>query len=129
MHKVIISLASNFQHEQHLRQARQILNQMLLHPRYTPQLWTEAVGKNCDKDQRYLNQLVTASTDMSCTELETFLKETEIHLGRTEQLRQKGLVPIDLDLMLYDRQRHHECDWSRSYMKPLLAMLSKLKES
>ena len=39
------------------------------------------------------------------------------------KLRRHGIVPIDLDLLLYDDERFHLQDWERSYIKDLLKLL------
>ena len=99
LHQVIISLASNDQQKQHLEAARQHL-----HP------------------AQYLNQLCEGTTTFSANLLEEVLKEIEKRLGRTKN--EDGIVAIDLDLMLYDDERHHLRDWERHYIKDLLGELS-----
>jgi len=71
----------------------------------------------------YINQLVSAETTLSSEDLTSRLKDTEKCLGRTPELRRHGIVPIDLDLLLYDDKRFHLQDWERSYIKDLLQLL------
>ena len=68
----------------------------------------------------YLNQLVYATTSLNVDELQSALKDIELRLGRTAEDRQKGIVRIDLDLLLYNDQRYHLRDWDRPYIKALL---------
>ena len=123
MHKVLISLASNYHQEEHLHQAREALVQILSSPHYTEEIWTEPVGKSSAEGVLYLNQLVQACCDLNSDELNQRLKDIEKALGRTDSLRLQGLVPIDLDLLLHDEIRFHLRDWQRSYVRDLLVML------
>ena len=68
----------------------------------------------------YLNQLVEADTDLDASQLVQQLKQLELSLGRTPEMRSQGLVPIDLDLLQHDDQRYHLRDWQRPYVQQLL---------
>lgn len=122
MHSVLISLASNNEQEKNLSEARKALTQVLISPDYTPAVWTEPYGKK--EGALYLNQLVSAQTDLDNDELNGRLKDIEKTQGRDDEARRQGLVPIDLDLLLYDQQRLHLRDWQRPYIQQLLPKLS-----
>jgi 2-amino-4-hydroxy-6-hydroxymethyldihydropteridine diphosphokinase len=62
-----------------------------------------------------MNRLVCGTTDLSEEALQQLLKEIECATGRT-----KERVTIDLDLMQYDSQRHHEKDWQRPYIQNII---------
>ena len=68
----------------------------------------------------YLNQLAIAHTPLTADELTQHLKALERSLGRTPEMRSRGIVPIDLDLLLFNHRRYHERDWQRSYVKRLM---------
>lgn len=127
INKVIISLASNYDQEQNLHQARQCLAQVLSSCHFTDAIWTEPysivdnASQHCKK--MYLNQLVSATTSLGMEELTQALKDIEIRLGRTVEDRHQGIVRIDLDLLLYGKQRHHLRDWDRPYVQNLLYTL------
>lgn len=123
MHSVVISLASNIKQEEHLRNARQALREVLLCPVYTDEIWTDPVGM--PSGRKYLNQLVEASTTLDAPTLTSRLKEMEIALGRNSKARTQGIVPIDLDLLEHDGCRFHQRDWQRDYVRRLLPMLGK----
>lgn len=123
MSEVLISLASNHEHEKNLREARLRLAQILSSPVFTAALWTDPIGTTHAPGTRYLNQLVSAETTLDSDQLEKVLKETELAMGRTADMRFKGLVPIDIDLLLHDGRRFHLRDWKRSYIQQLLTML------
>ena len=115
-HQIIISLASNSNQEANLQAARTQLTQLLSEVHFTSAIWTEPV--NCIRKEPYLNQLCRATTAFSMNLLNEVLKETEKRLGRTHN--EDGIVAIDLDLLQYDEEQHHQRDWSRSYVKDLM---------
>ena len=123
MAHVLISLASNHEHEKNLREARLRLEHVLSSSVFTSELWTKPVGTAHAPGTNYLNQLVSAETTLDSDHLEAFLKETELAMGRTADMRRQGLVPIDLDLLLHDGRRFHHHDWQRSYIRQLLEIL------
>jgi 2-amino-4-hydroxy-6-hydroxymethyldihydropteridine diphosphokinase len=118
MHRVIISLASNRFQKQNLLKARTRLQQILLFPNYSDELWTEPIGSR--KEDLYLNQLVKAETQLTFDELNNALKTIEKEFGRTERKRSMKIVPIDLDILQYDDERYHLNDWDRLYVKDLI---------
>ena len=134
MHSILLSLASNHEQEKNLGEAREALAQVLVSPDYTPAILTEPYGKKQSSSShlspltshpsKYLNQLVSAQTSLDCDELILRLKEIEKAQGRDDEARRQGLVPIDLDLLLYDQQRFHLRDWQRPYIQQLLPELS-----
>lgn len=146
MHNVLVLLASNYRQEQHLSQARKALAQVLSSCCYTEAIWTEPEGSTTPYGQPegsvtpndhsegsaarvserplYLNQLLSARTDLDADNLVQRLKQIECELGRNDGMRRQGLVPIDLDLLQHDDQRYHQRDWQRSYVQRLLPLLA-----
>ncbi|MCR5157700.1 MAG: 2-amino-4-hydroxy-6-hydroxymethyldihydropteridine diphosphokinase [Prevotella sp.] len=122
MHHVLILLASNYEHEKNLWNARLALAQILSSAVYTDAIWTEPEGTSHVRSysQKYLNQLVRAETPLDIDQLTAQLKETETRMGRTADMRKAGIVPIDLDVLEYDGTRHHLRDWQRSYVRKLI---------
>jgi 2-amino-4-hydroxy-6-hydroxymethyldihydropteridine diphosphokinase len=115
---IIISLASNYQQEKNLSEARQRLGQILSDISYTRELWTEPIGH--EGSPLYLNQLAYAKSTLTVRELEEKFKQIEQSLGRTEECRQQGIVPIDIDLLQFQDTRYHLRDWERCYVRDLL---------
>ncbi|MCR4810729.1 MAG: 2-amino-4-hydroxy-6-hydroxymethyldihydropteridine diphosphokinase [Prevotella sp.] len=71
----------------------------------------------------YLNQLVSAQTDLDSNELNDRLKEIEKAQGRDDEARRQGIVPVDLDLLQHDGCRFHQRDWQRPYIQQLLPLI------
>ncbi len=118
-HQVVISLASNEEQERNMQAARELLDALLTHVRYTEEIWTEPV--NSHRREPYLNQLCQAQTQLGANLLGEVLKEMEHRLGRTHN--EEGIVVIDLDILQYDDQRMHLRDWDREYVKKLIVQL------
>ena len=135
-HHIIISLASNINHEANLEAARTQLTQLLSEVHFTSAIYTEPVGNGqwsapallackarmvngqCPK---YLNQLCKGTTALGMNLLNEVLKEIEKRLGRTHN--EDGIVTVDLDLLEYDGERFHYRDWERNYVKDLIKEL------
>lgn len=127
--RIILSLASNHHQESLLAEARACLGGLLADLAYTDELWTEPIGSRPDSNRPktlYLNQLATATTLLPADELELRFKQIEQQLGRTPELRRKGVVPIDIDLLCYGSQRFHAADWERPYVRDLMPQCLKL---
>ena len=121
MHHVILSLAANRYQKSNLAKARQCLGELLTDLHYTEEQWTEPLSAK--RRDLYLNQLAEGRTTLTLEELNRRLKQIETDFGRTPEKRQRGIVPIDLDILLYDEQRLHERDWQRPYVADLLQQL------
>ena len=126
MHYCILSLASNRHQKSNLVKARQCLGELLSNMHFTSEMWTQPM--NSTRQDLYLNQLVEATTMLSLEELNARLKQIECNFGRTPQKRRLGIVPIDLDILLYDGCRHHERDWQRPYIQNLLPEIPSINE-
>ena len=122
-HQIILSLASNRFQKANLSKARCCLEEILSDLQSTVEIWTQPVG-NAKRRDAYLNQLVKGTTEMDEAALNAWLKQTELHFGRTDAKRRLGIVPIDLDLLLFDGEQRHQRDWQRNYVKELIGQLT-----
>ena len=121
MHQVLLSIASNRFQKTYLLKARQHLEEIFSDMNYTVELWTEPSG-SCRRDP-YLNQLAFGVTTIDEQQLNQQLKQIELAFGRDNASRQLGIVPIDLDILMFDNLRRHEADWERHYVKELINKL------
>ena len=115
-HHIIISLASNINHEANLEAARTQLTQLLTEAHFSRAIYTKPIHSL--RQEPYLNQLCEGTTAYGFNLLNEVLKETEKRLGRTHN--EDGIVTIDLDLLEYDGERYHLRDWDRNYVKDLI---------
>lgn len=110
-HQVIIALGSNYLPSVYIQWASERLATLLNDCRLSRKLWTTDIKGS---GKMYQNRLAYGTTELSVEELQAILKQLEIATGRT-----KEKVTIDLDLMQYDKERYHEKDWQRPYIKVL----------
>ena len=121
MHQVLLSLGANYDAERNLSEVLVHLGQIIVFTRVTPAIWTEPFNSNSKR--MYLNQLVKGDTSLTITELESAIKKLETAAGRTSEMRSQGLVPLDIDILEFDSERHHLHDWERPYVQQLLPCL------
>jgi len=117
MHKVLIAIGSNERQGAHIEWASERLSSLLDETvLLSRRLWTP----DCKGSGKwYMNRLVAGETMLSCEELSQALKAIEQQCGRT-----KETVTLDADLLLYDKEKYHQKDWSRPYVQMLLEDIS-----
>lgn len=76
-----------------------------------------------NQEHLYLNCLATAYTTHALKSLERALKNLERRCGDSKHERKKGVVNMDLDILLYGDEKKHVGDWERSYVKELMREL------
>lgn len=89
---------------------------------FTDAIVTPAYGMKADVPP-YSNFLAKTTTDLQEARLVVLLKELEKEMGDTQELRRQNIVMMDIDLLQYGGQRHHDSDWQRPYVKRLLPLL------
>lgn len=67
------------------------------------------------KDPAYLNAVVHGMTPHTKDELVAHLKSLEVDAGRTNELREKGIVPMDLDLVIWNFRVVRPDDFQKTY--------------
>lgn len=70
-----------------------------------------------DSDSMFLNQIACLLSDMTIEEMSAALKSIESSMGRTPEQKEKGLVLIDLDLLIAGKTILRPVDMERSYVK------------
>ncbi len=66
---------------------------------------------------RYLNAVAVAETAMQLAELNAALKQHEAACGRDEAMRRQGLVPIDLDVVMWNGAVLRDKDYNQQYFQ------------
>ena len=73
---------------------------------------TEAIN---GKDKPYLNAVILGFTPHDYDATVSFLKEWEAECGRTEIGNMEGIIPIDLDVVIWDEHIKRPRDFERNY--------------
>jgi 7,8-dihydro-6-hydroxymethylpterin-pyrophosphokinase (HPPK) len=116
--KVILSLGANENQESNMQLAQYKLERLLSNQViFSETMWTTPIGIDSD---RFLNCLAVAHTHHSFTQLHRALKQIERSLGSLRAERKRGVVKMDIDILLFGDSRYHTDDWQRNYVRRLL---------
>ena len=118
---IILALGSNTQQQLHIDMAQAMLGELLGHVVFTHKLWTAPIDIYSD---RFINCLGMASTTLSLDELNRRCKQIEAQCGDNREDRRRGIVRLDIDILLYGSQQLHENDWNRDYIRQLMRELT-----
>ena len=72
----------------------------------------------------YANALVEIETNAQYEELRTTFKQWEQQAGRTPESKLQGIIPLDVDIILWDKHIIKERDMQYDYMKKGLELLT-----
>ena len=100
--EVVISIGSNRHQVDNLCAARKALEALLEQPVFTVPVWTVPIGIVSDN---FLNSMVKGLTTLSEAELTKELRLIEHSLGDDGKAHRRGIVNIDLDILLFGRYR------------------------
>lgn len=126
-HTCIICTGSNFNATHNLSRLEEILC-----PLFPDISWGEAVetvAENINSTQfltfsSYINRAAAFSTSLNLDELNSAFKEIETKMGRNSEMRLQGLVPIDIDILIFDGVVVRPDDMKRNYVMLTLKSLS-----
>lgn len=114
---VILCLGSNTDCEANLKSAVGLLRGYFGTIRFSEAAYTEPVG--LPGSGLFLNQVAVAGTEASREEVERALKDMEKRLGRMPDSKQKGQIPIDIDLLFWNGTILKPADWEKEYVQLL----------
>ena len=120
---VLIAVGSNHDAPRALGDALASLPLLLEHMARTEVLVNPAIGIEAAD---FSNLLITGTTTLDASSLNAQLKAIERRCGDRRELRSRGEILLDLDLLAYGRQQLHQADWERGYIRQLLEELSVL---
>ena len=102
--KVILSLGANENQESNMQLAQYKLERLLSNQViFSEMMWTTPIGIDSD---RFLNCLAVAHTHHSFTQLHRALKQIERSLGSLRAERKRGVVKMDIDILLFGDSRY-----------------------
>jgi 2-amino-4-hydroxy-6-hydroxymethyldihydropteridine diphosphokinase len=107
-------MGSNIQGEAHLRTAREVLSHHFPDVRFGREMVTEAVGQGFLSP--FCNQMAGFTTSLSADEVHALFKQMEHDAGRRPGDKAQGVVKLDVDLLIYDRQVLKPEDLKREYI-------------
>lgn len=96
----VISLSSNFEAEQNIVKAKLLLKQKFPDVCFSAQIATTPFGVGYKSD--FQNIVARFSCAEQQEEINCLLKQMEIEQGRTPELKAQKIVPVDLDIILWN---------------------------
>ena len=60
---------------------------------------------------------------MGYDSLRSMLKGMEIDAGRTQEKSAAGIIPLDIDILMYGDKKYKDEDWQREYNIRLLSSI------
>lgn len=114
LNRIILCLGSNQDKERNIARAAGCLGDRFLSFRSAEPVCTAAVG--CPGAAPFLNQVAVAYTPLFPDEVKRVLKQIESDLHRTPHDKERGTIPIDIDLLQWNDRILKPGDMARSYV-------------
>lgn len=109
MNTAIVMLGANVNQEENLIKAKEMLSNFFEIIDESSILITSPIGKKYKTD--FHNQAIKLISDDTAKEITSHFKQIESEMGRSPQTNQRGEVPIDIDLILWNGiQRRSDYD-------------------
>lgn len=118
MNKALLSIGTNQDREDNLALCHDLLNRMFSGISYSKTSVTAPYGDHYKAD--FLNQLALVYTDQEKEEVLKGLKWVESRIGREKDDKEKGIVKIDVDLVIWNDEVLKLADLGKSYIADLL---------
>jgi len=122
MNKALLSIGTNEEREKNLSLCHRFLDKEFGDIHYSKTSVTSPYGTTYKKD--FLNQLALIYTEKEREEVAFLLKNAEKEIGRKAADKNKGIVKIDIDLVIWNDEVLKPADISRDYIADLLPGLS-----
>jgi 2-amino-4-hydroxy-6-hydroxymethyldihydropteridine diphosphokinase len=116
----LIAIGSNFEAEKNINQVLSELTLLFGEFKKTRIIKTEPIGMT--NNLLFSNGLICISSGKDIEEISLILKNIEKKLGRSEAGKQKGIIPIDIDIIKQNNNVLSE-DFEREYIKQLFCEL------
>lgn len=113
MNRFVLSIGSNSgDREYQMSQIVTLLNDLFNNISVSNIYETPAIN---GKDAPYLNGVIIGHTSMNLDEAVKTLKELERNQGRTPELKIQGIVPIDIDVVIWNDEIVRMHDYEQDY--------------
>lgn len=110
MTEAIISIGSNHYAKQNFVFAKELITQHFTVLSESSTIVTQPIGKQYRNN--FLNQAIKIQSTYSKNESVSIFKQIEKKLGRTSESKQLGIIPIDIDLIVWNNEIIHQ-DYQR----------------
>lgn len=123
-HSLILSLGSNSADgAEKLSKAEQILRSWIRLDVCSRILKNPAIGMGNEAED-FHNMLIKTKTTLSLNEMQALAKTLEHIMGNSQEMREKGIVNMDMDIIIWDDILVKPKDVEREYYKELAPSIS-----
>ncbi|NDV78058.1 2-amino-4-hydroxy-6-hydroxymethyldihydropteridine diphosphokinase [Dysgonomonas sp. 511] len=123
MNKVLLSIGTNIDREVNLALCHRLLDNVFEEIHYSETSVTTPYGDSYKDD--FLNQLAIGYTSKDKEEITPLLKKLEKQMGRRPADKKRGIVKIDIDLVIWNNDVLRPNEIERTYIAELLPSLLK----
>lgn len=123
MNTFIISMGSNENRTENMSRCRYLLSKEYPNVVFSEMINTEPFGDNYQSD--FYNQLALVSSEDSESMVTERLKKIEAEIGRQSGEKSKGIIKIDVDLLVVNDKIIKSEDFERPYINNLFDDLNK----
>ncbi|HIX44637.1 MAG TPA: 2-amino-4-hydroxy-6-hydroxymethyldihydropteridine diphosphokinase [Candidatus Barnesiella excrementipullorum] len=128
MNHALISLAANDEKkETTIAHALRLIESYCVILNQTPVYRSEAAGES--QQPSYANALLQVETDQEYEELRRRFKSLEHDAGRTPASKERGIIPLDIDIISWNETLLKNKDMEYDYMKKGLHLLAENNNS
>lgn len=121
LHRYIICLGSNFQAGEHLAAARKMIATLAGDVVWGDTLTTAA--EPARDSVTYQNCAALLTSEKEIEEVKALFKDMERQAGRTPESKRLGIIPLDIDILIYDNQVIKAEDLRKKYVQLILRSL------
>ena len=114
IHHCLLCLGSNYEYPINLASARKALKLVFLDIRFGNEMVTEAIGEKWLSP--FGNQLAQFTTSLPPEEIRLILKQIEKDHGSLPEDKKRGIVKLDIDLLMYDDEVLKPEDMKREFV-------------
>ncbi|MDH6359071.1 2-amino-4-hydroxy-6-hydroxymethyldihydropteridine diphosphokinase [Parabacteroides sp. PF5-9] len=122
-HKIVLSLGSNEHAVENIEKARQLLSDRFEKIRFSQAIYTDPIDMP-ENSPQFINQVAIAYTMKNPESIKPIIKQIEQHIGRNANDKEKGVIPIDIDLLQWNDLILKPEDMQRDYVTEGLHSLS-----
>lgn len=119
----IISMGSNENKAENMSRCRTLLRHFYVDVLFSEMITTEPFGTSYKVD--FYNQLALVNSNDDELLIKDKLKRIELEIGRQSEDKSKGIIKIDVDLLVVDDKVVKSEDFERPYINRLLKDLLK----
>lgn len=115
MNRIVLSIGSNCcERELQMSNCIDMLSKLLIDIEVSHIYETPALN---DVDNSYLNGVVKGGIQFEYDELKLKFKQYEKDCGRTPDSKKKGVIPIDIDIVIWNDEILKNQDFNQSYFQ------------